>query len=198
MAHPIDQISRNKELQRRVNSALVDLCYSADAAYICKKYDFVAVFLYGREKTGFSNHTALQNWPRYGVAKTIEPVYELRLTTTGEPLAFKQPHSPAAANIQGELYIVEPDILFALDAEFENTVSTRRFQRDFLYHPPEEKDKKDKKWKVAKAYMYVAANHFWGDKQLTLLDMNKPDAGGPAYYVYTKKDEQAWASANAF
>jgi gamma-glutamylcyclotransferase (GGCT)/AIG2-like uncharacterized protein YtfP len=198
MAHPLDTVSVSKELKRRTGSALVDLCYSEDAAYICKKYDFVAVFLYGREKTGFTNHAALQNWPRYGVAKTIEPVYELRLTPSGEPLAFKQPHSPAAANLQGELYIVEPDILFALDAEFENTVSTRRFQRDFLYHPPEEKDKNDKKWKVAKAFMYVAANNHWGGKNLTLLTLNRPQNGGPAYYVYTKQDEQAWASCNAF
>lgn len=191
----VTQASKNM-LRRYVSEALTDNCYSPDLAYIAHKYTWVPLFVYGRHKEGFSQHSIIKRWKKIGVGATAARNFEMHRTKEGDAVAFQQGNcgfehkNTVLARLQGEIYLIPVEYLFDFDAVMENTVFFQRKYRQVVWYSPELSSKKHKPVKISGAFMYIGDWSMWHERSTVLQQCFVPNDKTSPYYSYTKWMDQ--------
>lgn len=188
----MEQKLPNLALSEFVHNKLTDNCYTPDMHDICKKYRYVPVFLYCTHKFQFSDYGVLGSCPRFGVGMTQSANYMMYIYNSGLPVVLPRIDVRNSGRIQGEIFLVTPDILFKLDKEFQNTVFFKRHQRTIMWKPPEQKEDR---YQMSDCFMYIGSVNKWEDDIKTgKLKLKDPvvsltnSAQGP-YYMFTAHDD---------
>jgi gamma-glutamylcyclotransferase (GGCT)/AIG2-like uncharacterized protein YtfP len=170
--------------------------FSPDAVELTSGSSYVPVFVYGCEKAGMSEHEILHGAKRKGRGWMINPQYKMywyqsQPTARREPVILKRPNDPTAARIQGELYVVKPDILFELDRLYENTLYFQRANKTIQYYLEEDRDKTDRKTFIADAWVFEGKSAQWQDRwlkgelnEVSIIDADKP------YYIWRSVNDR--------
>ena len=173
-----------------------DSCYTPDNLALMSSWQYVPVFVYGCEKQGFSEDDILQGSPRIGNAFLSHDAYVMYRSVDNEPVVFERRGLQECARVQGELYWVNTPDLRKIDHHFQNKVFFERTWRTIDFYPPEDRDKKQKRWSRTVSIVYLGREcPYWVEKRqegkLKLAEVltGKNDV---CYYSYMKKDD--WES----
>ncbi len=106
---------------------------------------YVPLFVYASEQREMSEHFRLKRAQSLyqGRGVTIERGFIMSKDKKwASPLVFNQPKAPTAAHIFGEVYLVEPEIIYELDSFYERGQFTRRHRRSVSYVDPSDTRKR--------------------------------------------------------
>lgn len=155
----------------------------------------IPVFVYGSLRRGFHNHGFLKGLPYLGSAYTTIEKYEMRDAGGGSfPVVFEREpklkgkkRNPVVGKIRGEVYVVDPKTILALDRLEDNgRMYTRSMQWIFL-----DEQKIHEKSTIRpsiKCWMYLGEEKFWQGRCSSdpiISDMRN----GVRYYDWSDSEE---------
>lgn len=188
-------MSSRLTLKERVKFIYEDRRYSKpdEMLELSAQYTFLPLVVYGTEKIGFSDAGCMMNMPQVGHAFSVTNSYVVYKSKQGQALAFWNPEHPDAAKLSGELFMVTPEVLFALDAHNTNGIFTNRRSQPFLWYHNKDESVKEKKWYSCNAYVYhasAARYHSWMEKGDLQKLQTYTAHHGAHYYAFTHLDDK--------
>jgi gamma-glutamylcyclotransferase (GGCT)/AIG2-like uncharacterized protein YtfP len=179
---------------KAIHNALDDSYYTKDCPKIFQ-YKWHPVFVYGTLKSAFNRNFTLEGGKFLGTAFTRNRFLSMYRTNGSSSFPIVMEAKKAAPGaIQGEVYIVPPDIITKLDFIESNGMMYQRSLRTVdLY----DRSAPDKSRHMA-AWMYVAHPDFWKDHikegRITLCPLYQLKHRKDFKYYIFKKEKEKHAS----
>jgi len=169
--------------------------FSPDMTFLDRLYDKVPIFMYGCERTGFSDEVVTSKADSIGFGFTAHPVFNMWISKDHGPIAMTNPTSPDSSRIYGELFLIRPQDLMTVDMRFTNRVLFNRRIIHIRWYPVTHKSVKEKQWCESDVYMYTGEWEYWmhdsQKRKLKLATKFTPHVGdGTPYYYYTAADDE--------
>lgn len=108
-------LARRTDFADAMKEALHDTVYTPDINAL-ERCAYHPVFVYGTTQLNYSDHHAMNRYPRFGEGYTFGSHYTMYMTKDHEPAVFSEPKHPACGEIYGEIYVVPVDVIRRIDA----------------------------------------------------------------------------------
>lgn len=179
-----------------------------------KFYKEIPFFAYGTEKVNGEDENLLKGAKYLGMAHTMSTNFIMK-SNTAFPVAFPcKQDDQRRGRLRGEMYLVSPEHIIAMDIGNSNGKSFYRFKARFALEEQEMAEglKSFKGDPYIPAYMYLGSTQWWGDNNDKLqLACRKSYSGsvkpifhGKHFYEWDtqpeddENDEWGWRGAGAY